>query len=95
MVLRARKICPTYVTYDEDKYLMSDKWKNRYKGQRIAQWDNTEVRMTKPGNAGMQRSTYLNYYSSNCAKRAVQLQLCGWMVTRVCFQGESVTLNIW
>ena len=87
MILRARESWPTYCTYDEDCALMKCKWKERYDGHRIIQWDNTNVRMAKFGNADMQRTTYSSYYSSNCVKGAVRLQLCGWMGTKCLFPG--------
>ena len=72
--------------------LMGDKWKERYSGRRIIQWDNTDIKMHKPGSADMQRSTYSSYYSSNCTKGAVRLQLYGWMGTKCLFLGAiSVT----
>ena len=87
MILRARESWPTYCTLQEDHILMKEKWRARYKGRRMIQWDNTDVRMCKLGNADMQRSTYSAYYSSNCAKGAVRLQLCGWMGTKCLFPG--------
>ena len=87
LVLRARESWPTYCSYKENKVLMGDKWKERYSGHRIIQWDNTDIKMHKPGSADMQRSTYSSYYSSNCAKGAVRLQLCGWMGTKCLFPG--------
>ena len=87
MVLRAKESWPTYCSYEEDKSLMSEKWRERYKNERIVQWDNTNVRMCKKGNADMQRTTYSQYYSSNCAKGGVMLQLCGWMGTKCLFPG--------
>ena len=82
MILRARESWPTYCSYDEDIALMKCKQKERYEGHRIIQWDNTDVCMTKLGNADMQRTTYSSYYASNCVKGAVRLQLCGWMGTK-------------
>ena len=87
MILRERESWPTYCSYDEDISLMKCKWKERYEGHRIIQWDNTDVRMTKLGNADMQRTTYSSYYASNCVKGAVRLQLCGWMGTKCLFPG--------
>ena len=84
MILRAKESWPTYCSYEEDKCLMKDKWRFRYQKERIIQWDNTNVRMKKLGNADMQRTTYSSYYSANCAKGGVMLQLCGWMGTK-CF----------
>ena len=67
---------------------MRKKWRTRYKDCRMIQWDNTDVKMCKLGNANMQRSTYSTYYYSNCAKGAVRLQLCGWMGSKSLFPGE-------
>ena len=47
---------------------MKDKWRERYKKERIVQWDNTNIKLSKLGNADMQRTIYSNYYSSNCSK---------------------------
>ena len=66
---------------------MKEKWKDRYGSARIIQWDNTDVKMTKLGNAAMQRTTYSSYYSFNCAKGAVMLQLCGQMGAKCLFPG--------
>ena len=87
MVLCARESWPTYYLLEEDNTLMKAKQKGRYGTARIIQWDNTDVKMTKLGNATMQRTTYSSYYSSNCAKGAVMLQLCGWMVAKSLFPG--------
>ena len=87
IMLCARESWPTYCSLEEDKKLMKKKWKDRYGSARIIQWDNTDVRMTKLGNADMQRTTYSSYYSSNCAKGAVMLQLCGWMGAKCLFPG--------
>ena len=77
----------TYCTFEEDKCLMKDKWGKRYKKERIVQWDNTDIKLSKLGNADMQRITYSSYYSSNCAGGGVMLQLCGWMGTKCLFPG--------
>ena len=87
MILRARESWPAYSTLGEDKTLMKDKWRERYSRQRMIQWDNTNVRMSQLGSADMQRTTYSSYYSSNCAKGGVRLQLCGWMGTKCLFPG--------
>ena len=87
MNLRARESWPTYCSLDEDKALMNERWRKRYGNQRMILWDNTNIAMTKPGNADMQRSTYSSYYSSNCAKGAVRVQFCGWMGTKCLFPG--------
>ena len=87
MILRVKESWPTYCSYEEDKCLMKDKWRLRYQKERIIQWDNTNVRMKKLGNADMQRTTYSSYYSAHCAKGGVMLQLCGWMGTKCLFPG--------
>lgn len=67
---------------------MKEKWKYKYEGHRIVQWDNTDVQMTRLRNADMHRSTYSSFYSSNCAKRPIWIQLCGWMGTKCLFRGD-------
>ena len=74
MMLCTRESWPTYCTLEEDNTLMKEKWRGRYGTARIIQWDKTDVKMTKLGNAAMQRTMYSSYYSSNCAKGAVMLQ---------------------
>lgn len=43
-------------------------------------WDDTNIDFDyKPGGLYEQRITYSSYYSSNCAKGRVHLQLGGWI----------------
>ena len=86
-MLCARESWPIYWSLEEDKQLMKDKRKDKYGSARIIQWNNTDVRMTKLGSVDMQRTTYLSYYSSNCGKGAMMLQLYGWMGAKYVFPG--------
>ena len=71
---------PRYASYSEDFALMKNKWREKYKDVRLVMWDDTNVNFAfKPGDADAQRLTYSMYYSGNCAKAGVFLQLCGWM----------------
>ena len=83
----ARESWPKYASLDEDLMLRKEKWEGRYNNQRVIQWDNTNVAMTKPGDAAMQRTTYSQYYKENCAKGGVFLQFCGWMGTASLWTG--------
>ena len=79
IILKARRCWPHHATHNQDISLRKDKWNERYKKERIVQWDNTNITIDKPGDASMQRSTWNSYYNANCAKGGVYLQLCGWM----------------
>ena len=90
MVLVCRESWPKYATYKEDCKLRKDKWNIRYDGMRVVLWDNTNISMLfKPSNPQLQRSTFSNYYSENCAKGGVFIQLCGWMGTHNLWVGAS------
>ena len=54
----------------------------------MVQWDNTNVKVMKPGDAVLQRTTYSQYYKQNCAKGGVHLQFCGWMGTEELWTGN-------
>ena len=80
LVLCCRSSWPVYVSYEEDKTLRKEKWNEKYDKKRIIMWDDTNIPFCfKPGTAKKQRLTYSSYYSMNCAKGGVFLQLCGWM----------------
>ena len=80
LVLICRKSWPTYVTMEEDFLLMKEKWKVKYEGVRVVMWDDTNISFAyQPSTALNQRITYSSYYSENCAKGGVFLQLCGWL----------------
>jgi hypothetical protein len=73
---------PRFVSVDEDVALMSDEWKERYKGQRVIMWDNTNINLKgQPSDANNQRAMYSAYYGGSVAKGGVFLQLCGWLGT--------------
>ena len=65
-----------HIAHMKKTNLMSEMWRNRYENKRIVRWDNTNVRMPKLGNADMQRITYSQYCSVNCAKGGAMLELC-------------------
>ena len=80
LVLLCRASWPTYARFKEDEALRDPKWNEKYKGDRIIMWDDTNVPFNfKPSGAVNQRITYSAYYSQNCAKGGIFLQLCGWM----------------
>ena len=80
LVLCCQSSWPTYVSYEEDKALRKEKWDAKYAKKRIVMWDDTNIAFNfKPGSAKNQRTTYSSYYSMNCAKGGVFLQLSGWM----------------
>jgi hypothetical protein len=73
---------PRFVSVGEDVALMSDKWKERYKGKRIIFWDNTNLNLKgQPADANYQRAMHSVYYGGSVAKGGVFLQLCGWLGT--------------
>ena len=79
MIKACRESWPRYASYNEDFALMKDKWKEKYKGKRVVMWDDTNVNLAyKPSGADEQRLTFSVYYSSNCCKGGVFLQLCGY-----------------
>ena len=43
-------------------------------------WDMTNVSAVKFEAAELQRATFSEYYSENCFKGGVGIQLCGWLV---------------
>ena len=88
IVLRARKSWPKYASFEEDSILRKEKWNDKYTSERVIQWDNTNVTMTKPSDAALQRTTYSQYYKENCAKGGVHLQFCGWMGTEELWTGN-------
>ena len=70
---------PRYSSFDEYFCLMKEKWKEKYEGERVVMWDDTNVNLSfQPNGADEQRLTYSMYYNANCAKGGVFLQLCGW-----------------
>ena len=80
LALVCRASWPTYVRFKEDEVLRDSKWNSKYEHQRIIMWDDTNVPLYfKPSGAVNQRITYSAYYSQNCAKGGIFLQLCGWM----------------
>ena len=55
---------------------MSEKYENK----RVIMWDHTNIPFCfKPSTTSNQHLTYSSYYSMNCTKGGVFLQLCGWM----------------
>ena len=71
---------PVYASFQEDRDLCKEKWNAKYETKRIVQWDDTNVPFNyKPRKANNQQLAYSSYYSMNCAKGGVYLQLCGWL----------------
>ena len=84
---------PRYATYLEEVILMKEKWREKYKDVRLVMWDDTNVNFAfKPGDADAQCLTYSMYYSGNCAKGGVFLQLCGWMGVEHLWVGDTSDL---
>ena len=79
LIVIARNSWPRYATHDEDKELRGDEWNKRYENRRILQWDNTDIRIPKLSESGLQKATFLSYYGCNCANGGCFIQLCGWM----------------
>uniref|UniRef100_A0A7S1UPM4 DDE Tnp4 domain-containing protein n=1 Tax=Grammatophora oceanica TaxID=210454 RepID=A0A7S1UPM4_9STRA len=79
IILKARSMWPFYATYEEDEKLRHSSWNVRYWGERIVFWDDTDIGMLKPSDAGLNRRTYSSYYGGNVAKGGVFIQLCGWL----------------
>ena len=80
LVLSCRKSWPTYASFEEDATLRKEKWDEKYENVRVVMWDDTNIPFSfKPSSAQGQKLTYSSYYSMNCAKGGVFLQLCGWM----------------
>lgn len=100
MVLQCRESWPAFLSFDEDKKYCdeSSSMKKKYEGLRPIFWDITGIHMNKPSDAQMQRLTYSSYYSCNCFKGGIGLQLGGcirthdlWTgcVSDTAYQGES------
>jgi hypothetical protein len=67
-VLMVRAEWPRYVTMVNDcTYRKEDKW-TAYKGKRVVFFDNTNIPMKQPANAGAQQCTYSIYYGGNLGK---------------------------
>jgi len=73
---------------EEDRKLRREKWNIRYDGKRVIMWDNTDIKLSKPSDASLQRLTYSAYYGGNVGKGAVFLQLCGWLGTHELWTGH-------
>ena len=96
LILRCRSSWPVFVSLNEDKILRKEKWNDKYENKRVIMWDDTNIPFCfKPSSAKNQRLTYSSYYSMNCAKGGVFLQLCGWMgVAELWCGGISDTIYI-
>jgi hypothetical protein len=70
---------PEFAFYNEDKKMSSEEMNEKYEGLRPVFWDMTNIQIPKPSDAQMQRLTYSTYYSQNCFKGGIGLQLCGWI----------------
>ena len=81
LVLACRELWPTFVHHSEDQKLYDEKYRPFYGSLRPIFWDMTSLPMCQPSDAELQRLTYSSYYGMNCAKGAIGLQLCGWIVT--------------
>jgi hypothetical protein len=81
MIKKTMEVWPKFVILNEDRVLMKDKWKTKYKNMRILFWDNTNVIVLASTDPNINRHTYSHYYNGTVAKGAVFLQLCGWIGT--------------
>ena len=71
---------PRFATYEEDAALKKKgKW-SQYDGQRVIMWDMTNVLVVKFEAAALQQATFSEYYSENCFKGGVGIQLCEWLI---------------
>ena len=60
--------------------LTKQKWRDKFKGQRVVMWDDTNINFVfKPSGADKQQLTYSSYYGGNFTKGGVFVQLCGWI----------------
>jgi hypothetical protein len=88
MVIDCVFLWPRFVSADEDVSLMSNEWKERYKGKRVIQWDNTNLNLRgQPSDANIQRAMYSAYYGGPVAKGRIFLQLSGWLGTWTLWAG--------
>jgi hypothetical protein len=78
---------PKFVSINEDRALMLNKWKLKYENMRILFWDNTNVDVPASADPNINRHTYSHYYNGTVAKGAVFLRICGWMGTWELFAG--------
>ena len=72
---------PRFLSLDEDRHFMSEKWRDKFKDQRTIFWDNTNVNVASSSDADVNRHTHSYSYGRNVAKGGVFVQPCGWMGT--------------
>jgi hypothetical protein len=78
--LSAKKSWPTFATFAEDKALQdSERWA-AYENRRPVFWDTSNLPIATPSNAEDQSLTWNSYYHMNCAKIAIGVQPCGFIV---------------
>lgn len=87
LLYNCRNTWPRFLTLKEDEKLRSGRWESSYSKKRVIFWNNTDVRLTKPSDAELQRNTYSSYYAGNVAKGAVFIQPSGWMGTHDLYMG--------
>eukprot|EP00957_Ditylum_brightwellii_P040382 3056217-Ditylum_brightwellii.AAC.1 len=60
--------------------MRKEKWNAKYDENCVVMWDDVNVSFAyKPSLADEQRLTFSFYYTENCAKGDVFLQLSGWL----------------
>ena len=79
---------PRFLSLDEDRHFMSEKWRDKFKDQRTIFWDNTNVNVASSNDADVNRHTYSHYYGRNVAKGGVFVQSCGWLGTWELWAGK-------
>ena len=81
MVAWCRESWPVFLSFDKDKQYCDENMKEKYKGLRPIFWGMTGIHINKPSDTQMQQLTYSSYYSCNCFKGGIGLQLGRWIRT--------------
>ena len=67
--LMTRQSWPFFASFEEDEALMRGaRWVSPYGGKRTVVLDDTDIGMTSPSDAGLNRRTYSSHYGGNYAK---------------------------
>ena len=90
LVIKTRSRWPIYASLLEDETLRKQHWNEMIpenKRLRMIMHDMTNVPLTQPSEAEVNRSLWNTYYHHCCAKGGVFTQLCGWEGTLELFVG--------
>ena len=92
LVVNTRLRWPLFASIVEDEMIRKSHWKSMLKeGQRVRMimHDMTNVPLTQPSDAELNRSLWNQYYNQCCGKGGIFTQLCGWEGTLELFVGNT------